>query len=166
MARPASDSRALFRRSGWNRAGRLAAQGEEDAPASGIVRSCLFTTEAGSIRRARRLHSMEGFPEGFNLAALLAPIPGDAPAGVDLRGDASPQSLYCRLRDARADARASERAAESEDPLSTSPPEWRTIRDLGVEAIAGYSKDLEIAGWLTEALLRSDGLPGFAAGVQ
>jgi type VI secretion system protein ImpA len=109
---------------------------------------------------------MEGFPEGFDLAALLAPIPGDAPAGVDLRGDASPQSLYYRLRDARADARASERAAESEDPLSTPPPEWRTIRDLGVEAIAGYSKDLEIAGWLTEALLRSDGLPGFAAGVQ
>jgi type VI secretion system protein ImpA len=109
---------------------------------------------------------MAEFPEGFDLAALLAPIPGDAPAGVDLRGDATPQSLYYRLRDARADARASERAAESEDPLSTPPPEWRTIRDLGVEVIAEHSKDLEIAGWLTEALLRSDGLPGFAAGVQ
>jgi type VI secretion system protein ImpA len=109
---------------------------------------------------------MDSFPDGFDLAALLAPIPGDAPAGVDLRGDASPQSLYFRLRDARADARASERAAESEDPLSTPPPEWRTIRDLGVEAIAGHTKDLEIAGWLTEALLRSDELPGFTAGVR
>ena len=103
---------------------------------------------------------MDEFPEGFDLAALLAPILGDAPAGVDLRGDASPQSLYYRLRDARADARASERAAESEDSLGTPPPEWRTIRDIGLEAIAGHSKDLEIAGWLTEALLRSDGLPG------
>ena len=112
---------------------------------------------------------MAEFPEGFDLAALLAPIAGDAPAGVDLRSDASPQSLYYRLRDARADARASERAAEaaeSEDSMGAPPSEWRTIRDLGVEAIAGYSKDLEIAGWLTEALLRSDGLPGFTAGIE
>src|SRR4051794_5385726 len=115
---------------------------------------------------------MAELPEGFDLAALLAPIPGDTPAGVDLRGDATPQSLYYRLRDARADARASERRMEAPDPekpetASTAPPpEWRTIRDLGVEVIAGHSKDLEIAGWLTEALLRSDGLPGFAAGVQ
>src|SRR3954447_23145951 len=112
---------------------------------------------------------MAEFPEGFDLAVLLAPIAGDAPAGVDLRSDASPQSLYYRLRDARADARASERAAEaaeSEDSLGAPPSEWRTIRDLGIEAIAGYSKDLEIAGWLTEALLRSDGMPGFTAGVE
>ncbi|MGD9616833.1 MAG: type VI secretion system protein TssA [Alphaproteobacteria bacterium] len=109
---------------------------------------------------------MERFPEGFDLAVLLAPIPGDAPAGVDLRGDASPQSLYYRLRDARAEARAAERALETEDPLSAPPPEWRTIRDLGIEAIAGHSKDLEIAAWLTEALLRSDGLVGFTSGVR
>src|SRR3954469_9117316 len=112
---------------------------------------------------------MEELPEGFDLAALLAPIPGDAPAGVDLRGDASPQSLYYRLRDARANARASERAAEaaeSEDSLGAPPPEWRTIRDLGIEAIAGYSKDLEIAGWLAVARLRSDGMGGFTAGVE
>jgi hypothetical protein len=37
---------------------------------------------------------MAEFPEGFELAALLAPIPGDMPAGADLRGDASPLSLY------------------------------------------------------------------------
>ena len=109
---------------------------------------------------------MAELPDGFDLAALLAPIPGDAPAGVDLRGDASPQSLYYRLRDARAEARAAERAAETEDSVSAPPPEWRTIRDLGFEALAGHTKDLEIAGWLTEALLRSDGLAGFTAGVR
>src|SRR5689334_2502030 len=101
---------------------------------------------------------MAEFPEGFDLDALLGPIPGDAPAGADLRADASPQSLYYRLRDARAEARAAERALEADDPLSAPPPEWRTIRDLGVEALGGYTKDLEIAAWLTEALLRGDGL--------
>src|ERR1700676_5367179 len=109
---------------------------------------------------------MDEFPDGFDLAALLAPAPGDAPAGADLRADSSPQSLYFRLRDARAEARAAERAMESDDPTSVPPPQWRTIRDLAIEAIAGYSKDLEVAAWLTEALVRGDGLVGFSAGVR
>lgn len=109
---------------------------------------------------------MSEFPEGFDLAALLAPIPGDAPGGADLRADPSPQSLYYRLRDARAEARAAERALEIDDPSSAPPPQWRTIRDLGIEAITAYSKDLEIAAWLTEALLRGEGLVGFTAGVR
>jgi type VI secretion system protein ImpA len=86
--------------------------------------------------------------------------------GSDLRADTSPQSPYYRLRDARAEARAAERASESDDAAAAPPPQWRTIRDLGIEAIAGQSKDLEIAAWLTEALLRCDGLVGFTAGVR
>jgi type VI secretion system protein ImpA len=109
---------------------------------------------------------MDEFPDGFDLAALLAPVPGDAPAGADLRADSSPQSLYFRLRDARAEARAAERAMEADDSASAPPPQWRTIRDLAIEAIAGYSKDLEIAAWLTEALVRGDGLVGFTAGAR
>ncbi|HKS88691.1 MAG TPA: type VI secretion system ImpA family N-terminal domain-containing protein, partial [Stellaceae bacterium] len=115
---------------------------------------------------------MDEVPEGFDLDALLAPLAGEAPAGVDLREDSSPQSLYYRLRDARAEARAAERALDAPDPDGTPPsaaalPQlWRSIRDLGIEAIGGRSKDLEIAAWLTEALLRSDGLVGFAAGVR
>jgi type VI secretion system protein ImpA len=107
---------------------------------------------------------MDEFPDGVDLAALLAPVPGDAPAGADLRADSSPQSLYFRLRDARAEARAAERAMEADDSASAAPPQWRTIRDLAIEAITGYSKDLEIAAWLTEALVRGDGLVGFTAG--
>jgi type VI secretion system protein ImpA len=109
---------------------------------------------------------MDELPEGFDLAAVLAPVPGGAPAGADLRGDSSPESRYFRLRDARAEARAAERATESEDATTAPPPQWRTVRDLGIEAIAGYSKDLEIAAWVTEALLRCDGLVGFTAGAR
>ncbi|HEV8678712.1 MAG TPA: type VI secretion system protein TssA [Stellaceae bacterium] len=109
---------------------------------------------------------MDEFPEGFDLAALLAPVPGEVPAGADLRNDSSPQSLYYRLRDARAEARAAERAMESDPEATAVPPQWRTVRDLALEAIAARSKDLEIAAWLTEALLRSDGLTGFIAGVR
>ena len=112
---------------------------------------------------------MDEIPEGFDLEALLAPVPGEAPAGTDLRQDDSPQSLYYRLRDARTEARAVERDMESPDPdrppAPWPPPQWRTIRELATEAL-GQTKDLEIAAWLTEALLRGNGLPGLTAGVK
>ena len=67
---------------------------------------------------------MEEFPEGFDLAVLLAPIAGEAPAGTDLREDFSPNSLYFRLRDARAEARDAERAADApRSPTDPAPAE-------------------------------------------
>ena len=109
---------------------------------------------------------MEEFPEGFDLATLLAPISKDAPAGADLRKDYSPNSLYYRLRDARAEARAAERAVDAGTTEGAPSPQWRPVRDLAIEALSTQSKDLEIAAWLTEALLRGDGLVGLTAGFQ
>src|SRR5437763_17071513 len=101
---------------------------------------------------------VDNIPEGFDLAALLAPISEETPAGTDLRTDYSPDSIYYRLRDARAEARAAERAIEGGELADGGlPPQWRTINELGYEAIATRSKDLEIAAWLTEALLRRHG---------
>ncbi len=106
-------------------------------------------------------------PDGIDVAALLQPIAGDAPAGVDLREDFSPQSIYYRLRDARAEARAAERAADENPDVETPPPaQWRTVRELVLAALAEKAKDLELAAWLTEALVRSDGLSGLAAGAR
>lgn len=110
---------------------------------------------------------MSDWPEGIDMEALLAPIEGEAPAGVDLREDFSPQSLYFRMRDARAEARAAERAADAnpgED--SGMPPQWRQVRDLAISALGAKTKDLEIAAWLTESLVRTDGLRGLAAGAH
>src|SRR3984893_6333010 len=119
--------------------------------------------------------AMEELPEGFDLAALLAPISQEAPAGSDLREDYSPNSLYFRLRDARAEARAAERAADAPRTASHPAPaggassvplatRWRTVGELATEALTVHCKDLEIAAWLIEALVRSDGLIGLAAG--
>jgi type VI secretion system protein ImpA len=111
--------------------------------------------------------AMTQVPEGFDLAALLAPIAGDSPVGADLRDDFSPQSTYYRLRDARAEARAAERSADADpDAEFVMPSQWRSIRDLAVKALIEQSKDIEIAAWYTEALVRSDGLPGLAAGAR
>jgi type VI secretion system protein ImpA len=97
----------------------------------------------------------------------LAAIEGDAPVGADLREDFAAQSPYYRLRDARAEARAAERQADA-DPTAdfAMPQQWRQVRDLALAALAGKSKDLEVAAWLTEAMVRMDGPRGLAAGAH
>ncbi|MGG5887783.1 type VI secretion system protein TssA [Falsiroseomonas sp. HC035] len=104
----------------------------------------------------------------IDLEALLAPLDtGEAGAGEDLREDFSPSSPYQRLRDARAAARAEERARDSEGEIDTVPADgWRDVARIGQEALATRAKDFEIAAWLTEALVRQHGLPGLAAGAK
>jgi type VI secretion system protein ImpA len=108
---------------------------------------------------------MPAFSDEFNLQTLLSPIAGERPSGIDLRQDFSPQSVYYQLRDARAEARTAERAADADATLDAGmPAQWRTVRSLAAEAITTQAKDLELAAWFTEALLRSDGLPGVRLG--
>ena len=103
--------------------------------------------------------------ELFKLGAVLAPIAGEQPAGADLRQDYSPGSLYFRMRDARSEAREAERQAEAGDEeQGASPTQWRIVQSLATEALSGSTKDLEVAAWLTEALVRTAGLRGLAAG--
>lgn len=108
-------------------------------------------------------------PDDFDLEALLAPIPGDAPQGTDIREDYSAQSPYSRLRDARSEARDAEKrldagTAEPHDPDPA--PLWRAVRELGLKTLSDTTKDLEVAAWVTEAYVRSHGLPGLTAGAK
>jgi type VI secretion system protein ImpA len=110
---------------------------------------------------------MADLPEGVDLEALLAPIPGDAPQGIDIREDFSSTSPYNRLRDARSEARDAERGQDAGDADARDPtPLWRSVRELALKTLAETTKDLEVAAWLTEALVRSHGLAGLAAGAQ
>jgi type VI secretion system protein ImpA len=102
-----------------------------------------------------------------DVAALVEPLGSGDGAGEDLRQDYSPSSVYQKLRDARAEARADERARDSEGEGETAPVEgWRQVRRLAVEALTGSTKDFEIAAWLTEALVRQEGLAGLSAGAR
>jgi type VI secretion system protein ImpA len=106
-------------------------------------------------------------PDGFDLDALLAPIPGNAPQGIDVREDYSARSPYSQLRDARSNARDAEKQAETPDPDGPAPadpvPLWRSLREIGLKLLTETTKDLEVAAWLTEAFVRSHGLNGLAA---
>lgn len=97
--------------------------------------------------------------------ALLAPVSEAAPTGVDLRDDASPQSVYYRLKDLRSAARAAERRADSGDEAGAAA-EWRQVIDLSQQALTKQSKDLEIAAWLVEGLVRTHGFGGLRDGFE
>ena len=91
---------------------------------------------------------------------------GDQPTGVDLRQDFAPTSVYFRLRDARAQARDAERQADSLGADEGQPTLWRPVASLAIDALKSNSKDLEVATWLTEALVRLAGLRGLMAGAS
>jgi type VI secretion system protein ImpA len=103
----------------------------------------------------------------LDVEALCAALPGANPTGPDPRQDFSRSSRYYRLRDARAEARAAERTADAAgEALAPVAPQWAEVRRLARELLATEAKDLEVAAWCAEALLRSDGLAGLAAGVR
>ncbi len=97
----------------------------------------------------------------FDITSLLEPIPGDSPVGIDFRESEDPNNLYRQIRDARGDARRLEQDADLEgEPSAEAMRLWRDVRDKATEYLATHSKDLEIAAYLVEALIRLDGFPG------
>ncbi len=96
----------------------------------------------------------------LDLETLLAPIPGDEPTGPNLRLNDSAGALYYRVKDARSAARMAERQADAEADRGSLAPEWRLIFEQSQDLLANYSKDLEVACWLTEAALRMHGFAG------
>lgn len=104
-------------------------------------------------------------PEVLDIAALLAPIPGEKPAGLDLRADSTSGSDYYAVRDARKAASDSERRIDKGDETAE-PPDWKPVLEGARKAIAQKSKDLEIAAYLTEALVRLKGFGGIRDGYR
>ena len=103
----------------------------------------------------------------LDLEPILAPISAESPTGADLRLDYADGAPYRQLKDARQAARAAERRQEADGDAALQPalpPEWRVIADLAPSVLATRSKDLEVAVWLAEALLRTRGMAGLADG--
>lgn len=100
-----------------------------------------------------------------DLTTLLAPISAEYPCGIDIRQDESTDSAYYKLKDARTMARADERnqvgKLEQEQEKS---PHWHTILTLAHTILSTQTKDLEVACWYVEALLRIHGLAGLRDG--
>lgn len=103
-------------------------------------------------------------PAVLNVEKLLAPIPGENPAGTDPRADPSPVSDYQTIRGARTSARNAERQVSMGD--DTNAPDWRPVADRGTKVLSDKAKDLEVNAYLIEALLRLNGYAGLRDGLR
>ena len=101
--------------------------------------------------------------------ALLRPIPGTrGGAGRDLRDDFGLDAPFRRLRCARSEARAAERAdGQSGDPWRRGavPGHWHQVIEASLACFA-QSRDFDVACWLAEALARLHGVGGFVLGLD
>lgn len=95
-----------------------------------------------------------------DIEALLAPIPGENPAGENLQY----AGLYDEVRKER---RADEDFAQGEWRKSdTKSANWNQVVKLTTEAISTSTKDLQAAAWLTEALVKLHGFTGLRTGLK
>ena len=95
----------------------------------------------------------------IDIEALLLPISEDLPSGEDLRYT----DVYEQIKEAR----------RFDDPLDQG--DWKTERKaadwekaiaLCVKALSERTKDLQVAAWLTEAMIITEGFSGLAAGLD
>jgi len=95
----------------------------------------------------------------IDLDRLLAPIPGNSPSGESVRF-AGP---YDAISDAR---RADDDLNQGEWKRDAKIADWAAVKKLATEALATKSKDLQIAAWLAEALVKLHGFPGLRDGLE
>jgi type VI secretion system protein ImpA len=90
---------------------------------------------------------------------LLQPIPGDSPGGSDVRYE----PIFDKIKQAR---------IEEEDlPTGDWTRERKTadfvqVIKLSADVLTNQSKDLQVAAWLTEALLKREGIGGLKVGLD
>ncbi|MGC9323794.1 MAG: type VI secretion system protein TssA [Desulfomonilia bacterium] len=95
----------------------------------------------------------------IDIEAILTPIPGDTPAGEDLRYT----QVYDDLKEARRADDPLDRGDWSRD-IKTS--DWVKVIEVSRDALTKRTKDLQIAAWLAEALTRTQGYEGLATGLK
>ncbi|HEY2539691.1 MAG TPA: type VI secretion system protein TssA [Stellaceae bacterium] len=90
---------------------------------------------------------------------LLAPIPGSQPTGQEVR--------YAGDHDAIIEARRQDNAALPQGVWlrELKRADWVSVESLCVETLTTRSKDLQVAGWLTETWIHLRGFAGLEAGL-
>lgn len=90
---------------------------------------------------------------------LLNPIPGENPSGANLRY----APVFDKIKEAR---RADDDAPQGDWQFERKTADYAVVIKLAGEALATKSKDLQVAAWLTEAILRKEGFAGLKAGLE
>jgi type VI secretion system protein ImpA len=96
-------------------------------------------------------------PPILDFEALLAPIADESPAGQDIRYDGT----HDAIKEAR---RADDALAQGEWVREIKTANWAGVMEIATETLVTKSKDLQVASWLAEALVRRHGFPGLRDG--
>jgi type VI secretion system protein ImpA len=102
-------------------------------------------------------------PALLDFEALVAPLPGDQPGG-------SPRA-YMQLRAQLEELRREERPEDYDEndprrPAVLKRADWAGVVDLTRQTLLETSKDLRVAGYLAEALVRQHGFAGLRDGMR
>ena len=92
---------------------------------------------------------------------ILAPIPGDNPSGIDLRYD-NKLLVHDKIKEAR---RQDDDLAQGDWQSERKTANFPFVVKLAQETLATVSKDLQVAAWLTEALLQTERFGGLRQGI-
>jgi type VI secretion system protein ImpA len=95
----------------------------------------------------------------LDFEALLMAIAGDNPAGKDVRYEGT----HDAIKEAR---RADDPLAQGEWVREIKASNWSAVIEIATKALAASSKDLQVASWLTEALVVRYGFPGLRDGLH
>src|SRR5512146_327178 len=95
----------------------------------------------------------------LEMSGLLAPIAGASPVGASLRYE----PIYDQVKEAR---REDDDLPQGDWQASRKTADWPLVVRLTTDALTKRSKDLQLAAWLTEALLHRDGITGLRDGLS
>lgn len=95
----------------------------------------------------------------LEMSGLLAPIAGANAVGASLRYE----PIYDQVKEAR---REEDDLPQGDWQASRKTADWPLVIRLTTDALTKRTKDLQLAAWLTEALLRRDGIAGLHDGLS
>lgn len=98
-------------------------------------------------------------PPVLDIDALLQPIEGENPSGENVR--------YSGVYDEISEARRSDKdVAQGDWKMELKIADFRRVIDIAVPVLTARSKDLQVASWLTEALISEYGFAGLRDGFR
>lgn len=103
--------------------------------------------------------NIESKPPVIDFEALLQPISEESPSGESLRFS----NIYDEIKEAR---RADEELPQGEWQTELKTADFRKVIALAASALEANTKDLQIAAWLSEALVKTHGFTGLRDGLK
>ena len=98
-------------------------------------------------------------PPVVDLDLLLQPISEESPSGQDVRYS----GIYDEIREAR---RADVNVAQGEWQTELKVADYQKALNLGLDTLLNKSKDLQVAAWVSEALVKQHGFVGLRDGLK